>query len=79
MSVTYLSSLFDHIDICDAIGTGINHDTLSCTGWDGWVNVTFGVGVQDGAASVRKGLTAEAHLLGKPASGIFHTSLAWTL
>lgn len=43
------------------------------------MNITFGIGTQDGAsARVMKGITAEAHLLGKPTLGIFHTSLAWT-
>ena len=49
---------------------------MSCAGWDGRLSLTVGIGTVDGAGSTKKGVTAEANLLGKLKLGMLHNSSA---
>ena len=60
-----------------AMGANVLSLHMPCAGWDGRLSLTVGVGTIDGAGSTRKGITAEANLLGKLKSGLLHNNLTW--
>ena len=59
------------------MGANVLSLRMPCAGWDGRLNLTVGVGTIDGAGSTRKGIIAEANLLGKLKSGLLHSNLTW--